>query len=32
MRGVDVDHPERDQQWDDAARSETPTERLDRNW
>ena len=29
---MDVNHPERDQRWDDAARSETPTERLDRNW
>src|SRR4051794_957529 len=29
---MDVDHPERDQRWDDAARSETETERLDRNW
>lgn len=29
---VDVDHPERDQAWDQAARSETETERLDRNW
>lgn len=29
---MDVDHPERDQRWNDAARSETPTERLDRNW
>ncbi|HET7667265.1 MAG TPA: DUF6328 family protein [Mycobacterium sp.] len=29
---MDIDHPERDQRWDDAARSETPTERLDRNW
>ena len=29
---VDVDHPEDDQQWDRAARSETETERLDRNW
>jgi hypothetical protein len=27
---MDVDHPERDQNWDDAARPET--ERLDRNW
>jgi len=27
-----VDHPERDQTWDAAARSETETERLDRNW
>jgi hypothetical protein len=29
---MDVDHPERDQNWDDAARAETETERLDRNW
>jgi hypothetical protein len=29
---VDVDHPEADQHWDRTARSETPTERLDRNW
>jgi hypothetical protein len=29
---VDVDHPERDQRWDQAARSETEAERLDRNW
>jgi hypothetical protein len=29
---MDVDHPARDQNWDDAARSETETERLDRNW
>lgn len=28
----DVDHPERDAQWDDEARDETPTQRLDRNW
>jgi hypothetical protein len=27
-----VDHPERDQAWDTASRSETETERLDRNW
>jgi O-antigen/teichoic acid export membrane protein len=25
-------HPERDQSWDQQARDETPTERLDRNW
>lgn len=30
--GMDVDHPERDQQWDRRARSETQVERLDRNW
>ena len=29
---MDVDHPEADQGWDGNARSETPTERLDRNW
>ena len=27
-----VDHPERDQTWDAGARSETETQRLDRNW
>ena len=27
-----VDHPESDQTWDAAARSETETQRLDRNW
>lgn len=27
-----VDHPERDQNWDNTERSETETERLDRNW
>lgn len=27
-----VDHPERDQAWDVTARSETETQRLDRNW
>lgn len=32
ITGVDVDHPERDQAWDEAARAETETERLDRNW
>jgi hypothetical protein len=30
--GVDVDHPEDDKSWDQSARSETETERLDRNW
>jgi hypothetical protein len=30
--GMDVDHPEQDQGWDRDARSETETERLDRNW
>lgn len=29
---MDVDHPEMDQRWDAAARSETEAERLDRNW
>jgi hypothetical protein len=29
---MDVDHPEQDQSWDRDARSETETERLDRNW
>lgn len=28
----DVDHPERDQGWDAAARSESEQQRLDRNW
>ena len=27
-----ADHPERDQSWDATARSETETQRLDRNW
>jgi Family of unknown function (DUF6328) len=27
-----VDHPDRDQPWDTSARSETETQRLDRNW
>jgi hypothetical protein len=27
-----VDHPERDQNWDSAERSETEIQRLDRNW
>src|ERR1700744_25923 len=27
-----VDHPERDQNWDKRARSETEVQRLDRNW
>ncbi|MFD4293296.1 DUF6328 family protein [Rhodococcus sp. NPDC058505] len=30
--GAPVDHPERDGGWDRAARNETPTEQLDRNW
>lgn len=29
---MDADHPERDQQWDAAARSESEEQRLDRNW
>ncbi len=29
---MDVDHPERDQQWDRRERGETELERLDRNW
>lgn len=29
---MDVDRPEDDEQWDESARSETETERLDRNW
>ncbi|MBO0866010.1 MAG: sodium:proton antiporter [Mycobacterium sp.] len=29
---MDVDHPERDQVWDESARSETEAQRLDRNW
>ena len=29
---MDVDHPDRDQNWDAIARSETETQRLDRNW
>lgn len=29
---MDVDHPERDQRWDETARHESETERLDRNW
>ncbi|OBK11092.1 DUF6328 family protein [Mycobacterium asiaticum] len=29
---MDVDHPERDQQWDSRERGETEQERLDRNW
>jgi hypothetical protein len=32
IEGVDIDHPEDDQRWDRAARSETEMERLDRNW
>jgi len=29
---VDIDHPEHDDAWDQRARHETETERLDRNW
>ncbi len=29
---MDVDHPETDQRWNAAVRSETEAERLDRNW
>jgi hypothetical protein len=29
---TDPAHPERDASWDEQARDETPTERLDRNW
>lgn len=29
---MDADHPELDQRWDTAERSETEAERLDRNW
>lgn len=29
---VDVNHPERDQQWNQRERGETEIERLDRNW
>ena len=32
MAPVDIDHPEDDQSWNRSARSETETERLDRNW
>jgi hypothetical protein len=32
MDDMDADHPERTQGWDRGARSETETERLDRNW
>jgi hypothetical protein len=28
----DADHPERDSEWDERQRHETPTQRLDRNW
>lgn len=29
---MDVDHPERDQRWNNRAREETEMQRLDRNW
>ncbi|MGE5694512.1 MAG: DUF6328 family protein [Candidatus Sericytochromatia bacterium] len=29
---MEVDHPEQDQRWDETARHESETERLDRNW
>jgi hypothetical protein len=29
---MDVDDPQRDQAWDESVRSETETQRLDRNW
>lgn len=29
---MDIDHPERDRVWDESVRSETETQRLDRNW
>lgn len=29
---MDIDHPEIDQRWNAAARSETEAQRLDRNW
>lgn len=29
---MDVDHPETDQRWNAAARQETETQRLERNW
>lgn len=32
ITGMDVDHPERDQQWDHRSRGETELQRLDRNW
>jgi hypothetical protein len=32
ITGMDVDHPEDDQQWDRSKRGETELERLDRNW
>lgn len=31
-QGPDPAHPEKDAQWDAAARGETPAERADRNW
>ncbi|VBA44463.1 hypothetical protein LAUMK13_05025 [Mycobacterium innocens] len=32
ITGMDVDHPERDQHWDQRRRGETDLQRLDRNW
>ena len=32
IAAMDVDHPERDQQWDRRERGETEVQRLDRNW
>ena len=32
IKGMSAERPDSDQQWDRAARSETETERLDRNW
>lgn len=32
ITGMDVDHPEHDQQWDHRRRGETELQRLDRNW
>ena len=29
---MDVEHPERDQAWDEVTRHETESQRLDRNW
>jgi Family of unknown function (DUF6328) len=29
---VDIDHPERDEQWDRSTRHKSESERLDRNW
>jgi hypothetical protein len=32
ITAMDVDHPEKDQNWDRRGRGETEVERLDRNW